>query len=264
MLEPNENQPSLSAIEFQLAKTNYFSQFAMNYAAMFRPHYRSGDTLAKTFGDKASPDIWRNVAQHCLVEAAVADVLAEELQLPADERRTIVSAAILHDWYKKREKEQIAQATTAGTYSSNTLKEIEVRGDAELREKFGIDPTIIELTHSNVAPTPAGPETLAKKILWYVDHIVSNTDVVPIEDRIADAERGWDGTVEDPNRAAFNGAMSDRYKEKYGGRSLYDVQREIGQRLNGELSERIGFAGKPEDLPLYLKAKLEARFTAGA
>jgi len=204
MLESASERPPLNPEEFQAAKTKFFSDFAMNHAAMFRPHFLRGGTLASGFEEKSSRDIWRNVAEHCLVEAALTDVLAEELKLPDDVRRTVVSAAILHDWYKKREKEQTTQAKADGTYSTATPDEIEARGDAELRNDFKIDPTIIELTHSNVPPTPAGPDTLEKKILWYADHILSNTDVVRIEDRFIDLERGWDGTKEDPRRAEFN------------------------------------------------------------
>lgn len=230
---------------------------------MFRPAFEVGDTLAKTGADKSSREIWRNVSEHCLAEAVLTDVLAEELKLPNDERHTIVSAAILHDWYKKHEQVGMRVAKQAGTYSLATLDVLTAESHTILRDQFHIPEEVIELSSSNVSPTADGPQSLDAKVLWYVDAILTGTDVVRIPDRFDDLERGWTGKEVSEARATANLAFSDAYKEQYAGRSLYEVQRQLGQSIGRELADRVGYTGNPDDLPLYLKEKIEARI-AGA
>ena len=43
---------------------------------------------------------WRNVSEHCLLEAVTADILAEGLGLAEEEREQLVAGAILHDFFK--------------------------------------------------------------------------------------------------------------------------------------------------------------------
>ena len=44
---------------------------------------------------------WSNVFDHCLTEGLIADVMSDTFQVPKD---ALIKAAILHDWYKKFEK----------------------------------------------------------------------------------------------------------------------------------------------------------------
>lgn len=240
------------AQDFDRQKTAYFADFAKSHLSAFRPHYKQGETLGK------GPEVWRNVSEHCLVAGVFADILAEELSLPADQKSTVVKAAIMHDWFKKHESMAQRTASKEDTLSLQTLSEIKAR-DGQVLQKMGVSQDIIALTGVNVPETPEGPQGFPEKIIWYVDAMLSNTEPVPIRQRFDDLERGWDGAKEDPARAERNNAFSNLYREQYGGKSLYDVQRELGDRIGTEFSQLMGYHGEVSQLPLFLKEKLAER-----
>jgi len=235
--------------DFERGKTAYFADFAKSYLSAFRPHYRQGETLGK------GPEVWRNVSEHCLVSGVFADILSDELHLPPDQKNLVVKAAIMHDWFKKHESIAQRAANQEGTLSLQTISEIKARDNQALQE-MGVPQDIIALTGANVPETQAGPEALPEKIIWYIDAMLSNTEPVPIRQRFDDLERGWDGTKEDPIRAERNNALSSLYKEYYDGQSLYDVQRELGNRISAEFAQIIGYQRETSQLPLFLKEKL--------
>ena len=65
---------------FDRKKTAYCAEFAVAHLSAFRPHYKRGEILGK------GPEVWRNVSEHCLVAGIFADILAEKLHLPPDQR----------------------------------------------------------------------------------------------------------------------------------------------------------------------------------
>lgn len=246
-----------TTLDFDRKKTAYFSDFAKSHLSAFRPHYRQGETLGK------KPEVWRNVSEHCLVAGAFADILADELHLSADQKTIVVKAAILHDWFKKHESIAQRAASREGTLSLQILSEIKERDSLAL-QKMGIPQNIIALTGANVPKTPEGPQALPEKIMWYVDAMLSNTEPVPTRQRFDDLERGWDGTKEDSVRAERNNAFSNLYRVQYGGKSLYEVQRELGDRISAEFAQLMGYWGEASQLPFFLKEKLVERISSKA
>ena len=243
--------------DFNKLKTAYFSDFAKSHLSAFRPHYRQGETLGKR------PEVWRNVSEHCLVAGVLADILADELYLPEDQKSVVVKAAIMHDWFKKHELTTQQAASKEGTLSLQTIAEIKEKNDQAL-QAMGVPPDIIALTGVNTPETPAGPQRLSEKIIWYVDAILLNTELMPIEQRFDDSERGWDGTKEDPVRAVRNNAFSNLYRAQYGGKSLYEVQRALGGKIGAEFAQRMGYQGDISQLPLFLREKLVERIKSKA
>ena len=229
--------------EFEIKRRNYCQQFALSHMSAFRPHYKKGETLGKKEG------VWRNVSEHCLAAGVLADILAEELRVPAEERKKVVTAMILHDWYKKHEVQMQNKSM-----SVETMNEVGEKEEAELL-RLGIPDEIMRLMHANMPISADGPQTTAEKIIWYVDAMLSNTEPVPIRERFDNLERGWDGSKEDPGRAWRNRAFSDMFKSRYGGQSLYDVQRQLGDRIGAEFSEAISYTGNPSELPVLLREK---------
>src|SRR4051812_32393250 len=47
---------------------------------------------------------WRPVVEHCLIQVAAADVLAELLGLPEEDKCRLMRAAAVHDWKKRMER----------------------------------------------------------------------------------------------------------------------------------------------------------------
>lgn len=88
---------------------------------------------------------------------------------------------------------------------------------------------------------------------------MTGTEVGPINIRFDDLERGWDGTHEIQERAQRNNAFSDLYKERYNGKSLYDVQRELGQKIGTQFAEALGYKGDVYELPYFIRNNLEQR-----
>lgn len=231
-------------VDFDRKKTAYCAKFAVLHTSVFRPHYKEGQTLGK------GPDVWRNVSEHCLVAGIFADILAEGLNLPPDQRKRAVDATLLHDWYKKHEQMAQKAATDSGTLSLQTFDEIRDKDYQRLRE-LGVDEATVQLTGSDVPEDASGPQDFERKIVWYVDAMLSGTEPVRIGQRFDDLKRGWDGATENPERAKRNMDFSDAYKQKYDSKSLYDVQIELGDRIGSEFSRAMGFTGDPVDFPLY-------------
>lgn len=78
-------------------KTRYFSSVALRNLSSARMLW-AGEALGK---NREGLDIWRNVSEHCLVQTAACDILAQELNLPDSSKRNLGLAAMAHDWDKK-------------------------------------------------------------------------------------------------------------------------------------------------------------------
>lgn len=242
---------------YEKARTAYFGDFAQSHLSAFRPHYKHGETL----GSKKNPETWRNVSEHCLVAGVFADILADELHLPVDQKELVIKAVIVHDWYKKHEVIAQQTARKEGTLSLVALFKIKAE-DSQILQTMGVPQDIITLAGANIPETAEGPETLIEKIVWYVDAMLSNTNPVSIQQRFDDLERGWDGIKEDAIRAERNIVFSDLYREKYNGRSLYDVQRALGDKIGAEFVQLMEYQGEVAQLPFFLKEKLDERIAA--
>ncbi|MBI2035435.1 MAG: hypothetical protein HYT12_01990 [Candidatus Liptonbacteria bacterium] len=174
------------------------------------------------------------------------------------ERHSIVRALILHDWFKKHESLALRRAINDGSFSLELLDELKAK-DANILLEMGIPSDIVNLTGANIPNRAEGPTVLAEKIILYVDIMLTNTEPVPIDERFDNLERGWDGTKVDPERARRYKFFSAAYQNKYGGKSMFEVQRALGRKLSLEFSEMFGYAGDPNKLPLFLKKKFQEK-----
>lgn len=99
--------------------------------------------------------------------------------------------------------------------------------------------------------------TLAEKIMWFADAVLNGSQIKPIKERFDDLERGWDGKTESPERAQRNRTFSYSYRSKYEGKSLYHVQRELGEKYTVEFAEAMGIP--PEEIYSWLATKVQER-----
>lgn len=236
----HENGPSAD-----LSKTRYFSRLALSHKNALLPHWHEGETLGK----KDDPEIWRNVGKHCLVAGAFANLLARKLGLPVEEIRDVTEAALLHDWYKKHET--LARKRAITVVEIRDLIQHEKEKDCRiLREQYGFRERVVRLTGANLPTDARGPETLSERILWYVDAMLTDTEPMRIRQRFDDLENH-------PERGESNRAFSESYRPVYGGISLYELQRQLGDAIGKEFATLLGYQGDPEDLPFFLKSLLE-------
>jgi len=107
---------------------------------------------------------WSNVYQHCRLEGEIAEYLAKELKLSEQDTYDLVSAAILHDWFKRVERTTENYDTT---YSYDGLKEL------------GISEKVCDIAHSVGHSTLPWIETSTdslRKVMHFIDDICSNTN----------------------------------------------------------------------------------------
>ena len=94
--------------ELEKAKTRYFTRKTLTYLPEMR--------WAKAAGLFPKKEGWRNVVEHMVVEAEAVDVLSEALGISEELRKNLVTAAVLHDVYKRKEKD-IAQEKGASGFN---------------------------------------------------------------------------------------------------------------------------------------------------
>jgi len=88
--------------EYEIKKTRYFANLAQRLKSAFAIHQKEGNMWKKEGDNKRN---WGNVSEHCLVEVARTNVLADLLDLSAQAKKNLMYAAALHDFSKRREKE---------------------------------------------------------------------------------------------------------------------------------------------------------------
>lgn len=226
----------------------------------------SGDVLDKdgevydTLGQEEG-GVWENVAEHGAVSMIVADVLGEAFGLSREERGFLNLAVWLQDSGKKTERmwqSVLEKKTGASEEKENASEEqqIMLRNVSEMEEwenaEAGLfSPRMTYLMRANVPETAEGHgDDLAAKISWFADAILNGAEIVGITKRFRDLET-------DTRNGQWNIAFSDSFKGKYGGKSLYTVQRELGAQYEEEFAQRLEI-GKDELYP-WLRKKVNER-----
>ncbi len=239
----NEQEPSSGL------RRQFFWKFSLDNKEAFRAHWEEGQTL----GSKKNPEVWRNVSEHCLVAGTFAALLATRMGLPPDRIQVVTDAMILHDWYKKHET--LARKRAGTTRAIRDVIDAVKKEDQQKLAARGYAADVVALTGANLPATNAGPQTDEEKIIWYVDAILTDTTPVPIKQR-------FDNLEQHPTRGAANTAFSESYRPVYG-RSLYEVQRALGDTVGTHLAQRIGYTGDVQELPLHLRELLIEQIASG-
>lgn len=214
---------------FELKKRRYFSNFALKHLSAFRLHKEQG-LLPKTEG-------WSNVSEHCLLEAVAVDVVSEKLNLGQKERDRLVEAALLHDYFKRREIETMKARGETGL---DIIKEVEVQSESVLISK-GVDPEVVRMTGlvgaGSLEYFENNDTKLDEKILHYVDDITDNIQILPLRDRVEKVAKKYPDL------------------DKTGS---YKKQLSISESIQQELALRLGVI-EPEKLPEYIVQQIEER-----
>lgn len=222
------------------SKTKYWQRRSLHSLPEMRRNKETG-LFPKSEG-------WRNVVEHELVEAEAADVLAEKLGLSEETRNTLRVAALLHDVHKRKEIEKARKEGPSGFDESAKEQSLWLKSLNYSRE-------VIDLTESvghtsfkefieNFDSIP-----IAKKIMHYVDDIVLNSDIVPLNIRVNALE-------ENPRYKELN----EQGRLVLGGRTYSEVQREISQKIEQEFAPKLGVEN-PSDIPAFIKKCIEIRIS---
>lgn len=262
-------------IEKNPEKSRYFSKLAQRNIKSARMLW-AGEVLGK---NRQGLNVWRNVSEHSLVDAAGCSVLGKALGLPEESIRLLESAALLHDWDKKfqsnglrkidqqLEKGEITEQDR-GRLKQELFEESERHNEEGMREA-GIKEDIIKLAtadgHGSLPRMMEPSCTLEEKILHYVGSITNNDQIVPLDQRM-------DRLEIDPKYLAMN-----EYGRNYSwtnGRTFYEVQSEVGHQIEAELAQRLVDSGdlspdwqsklqkNPRELSVFVREKIEENYAS--
>lgn len=186
---------------------------------------------------------WRNVTEHCLVESIAGDILAEALSA---DRRSVMVAGLLHDWYKKAEVLRIKERGPSAHFETS-------REDMVLLAGYGISAHIITLAHSNVLESLdigyLSSRSIEAKILHWLDVSTEGSRIVDFRDRIMALQMNLNGR-----------AFSESFRGQYDGRTLFDVQWEHASKEQAEFEQKLGIPFG--DLVSFVVARFDERIAA--
>jgi hypothetical protein len=193
-------------------------------------------------GGKLSPKEgdWNNVINHCLTQAAVADVLAPLLRLSEGDQEELRNTALCNDCKKRLEKRPNDFTEEQRQRAEELLEEVPLNGELLEATELGFSRKIIE-----------GQASFLQRLQFYIDDITQGSEVVELEERIAEAE-GRTQLNDDPELTKTLGCPHGDI-ERLAARL---VEQEIFFRLRG-LNVDIDL---PRDLPLLIRKKIQERF----
>ena len=169
---------------------------------------------------------WNNVYEHCMAEAKVAQVLGDLMKLSETDKEDLIRACMLHDWYKRKERE-LADAAGYSGYENS-----EHESHRKLLE-LGVSKRICDIAHS-VAPFCFGEidnYDILRRAMNFIDNICIGSKIVELDERIDALER------------------TEKYKElnesgraKFNGKTYFQIQRMWGHKIQDELEKLCGVA----------------------
>lgn len=253
--------------EFLARKCRFFGKQGLRVRAALKLHRKAG-LWERCRGIKQ----WRNVSEHCLVEAARVGVLADWLGLPWETNRKLALAAAAHDFFKRREHE-------TGARSWSELERASAAA-ARCMCEAGLDEEIVRLVdsvgHGSLEATEAllakprlSEMDVARLVMHYVDdYTIGSAWVAPVEilpdgRRINDLDRRIDRNAANPRYATLDAEG----RVRLGGETTFAVQRRVGHAVERRLAALLeavrGRPVDPLDLPMLVDTELRARITTG-
>ncbi len=224
--------------------TNYWSHRALKLQYM---------RLARDMKLFPKKEGWRNVQEHELVEAEVADVLAAATGYSEQDRKDLFTAGLVHDVGKRLQMGLIKQKGDEGQLEAFRIQ-------SQKMAEHGVSPRAIALTeacgHTSLVKflkNPAAKDLELRDdldvptlIIHYADDITRNTDLVTIDERMDALENRQPPYPE----ATLGGDI-------FGGRTYYEVQRIVGHLVENKLTEIIGIA--PQQMQEFIRSQINER-----
>ncbi len=257
---------------FEHKKTQFFASLGFRVRDAITLHQQQG-LLQKTDGTRD----WGNVTEHCLVEVARVEVLAELLQLPEDVKRDLVMAAAAHDALKREELKLIAQHVSPwqGTIEASRMTERALReaGFSErvvrLAESVALEP--IPEVESILTQDEPGNDDAAFLVQHYVDAYTINNEWAKPAATTDDGHRrnDLDRRVDKNESNEKYRKVNEEGRQYFNGETGYEAQRRVGHHVEQGLSrlikKRTSIDINPLDLPEYIdneiRKKIEGHIT---
>lgn len=257
----------------QLAKIYFYSRFTTSHMEQMRilrgggllypQRGKSGQLIRRSTDSEIQKregvDVWRNVTEHAVVQAVGCRVLGELLGLLEDRLRILEIAGLLHDYDKpfqstglRRLNQRVAVGEISeedgGRLKYDFFEESEKHSAARLKE-LGVTEEVVRIASADghpALPRMMDPNvTIEERILHYIGSIVNESSLGLLDERMDALEKNE------------KYVMMNEYGKRVtwtGGRTLYEVQRDIGHQLEGEFVRTILLRGEvSEDIKISLR-----------
>ncbi|OGY12682.1 MAG: hypothetical protein A3A58_00265 [Candidatus Blackburnbacteria bacterium RIFCSPLOWO2_01_FULL_41_27] len=260
-----------------LGKRKYFSELVASRLSLMKVA-KEGGILGTVQDRQRGKDIWRNVAEHQLVQASACEVLGDFLGWDKERTSKLVDAALVHDWDKpfqstglRKINGRVASGEISdedgGKVKYDFFEESEEHSTDGMR-RFGVNPEVIKIASAD--GHPALPRvmridsSLEERVFHYIGSITDQDKIVPLDERIKNLE----------NNARY--AMMNEYGRQVpwtAGKTLYETQREVGHRIEGEITGLLlerdtvsadikdRLRANPSDLPQVIKETVLSKFS---
>ena len=255
---------------FERKKTKFFSQLALHAKESFRLHKEAG-----LWERKEGKRDWGNVSEHCLVEIARSEIFADWLGFSEETKKSLMTAAALHDFNKKQEIQRVKEAIAEGKSNWEAF-EISGKESQQRMTESGFSETVVWLAssvgHTSFANTEAimkkselSEDELAYLILHYIDEYTRGSEwAIPAEtdrngDRINEIDRRVDKNIANPNYHQ----LDEEGRAHFGGATTFQTQRRIGHEveklLASIISEKRGDPIESTNLPELVDQDLRTK-----
>jgi len=161
---------------------------------------------------------WSHIYNHCRFEGEVAIILSDLINLNETDSTILIKAAILHDWYKRYEIEQVKGLGMEDYKNSEN-------DSYDKLLALGVQNRIVEVAHSVgslALEEIINSQNLLQKIMHFIDDICLNDKIVEIDERI------------DYNEQKYP-QLSKEGREEFGGRTYFEMQRIVGKQIQSEI-----------------------------
>ena len=199
---------------------------------------------------------WIDVVEHCLVEAAAAEVLADALALSPLEKEKLSKTAAVHDWDKRLEQKP-----------EDFTQEEKLAINKQL-QKLNLNQELIKSTHPEFIRLllEGKPSTWLQRLLYYIDDIHEGSSIMPIKERLEATVARHKDLAADQEWAAL---ATKRLREigKIGPKetaNFFDgdlaMAEEVQEEIYRELKNRGVNLESPEKIPEFIKSKIEKNY----
>lgn len=242
-------------------KTHYFQELSLKTRKSLALHKNQGGLW-----DKENP--WRNVSQHCLVEAARSEVFTDLLGLPDDIKSDLRLASSGHDFNKRNEIEGVSQnmasVSESGNQAETWMRETGINGRVIVWIRGLEDSRLLEAEKIALKESLSSDD-IAYIVMHYLDDYTINSQwVTPanVDDnsrRVNDLDRRIDRLETNPKYAQLN----EGGRTIFNGETTFKAQRRVGhlleQTLTRLINQRQGTDIDPLDLPEYVDENIRQR-----
>lgn len=259
----SEKVPNREEESFKKRKTRFFAKVGLGVRDALRVHKEAG----LLNWDEELNRSWRNVSEHCLVETARAEVLADKLGFPEDLKKDLMIAAALHDSFKKQE----IKLLTAKGMTWDTIMEAEEKGNEFLKREVPSDRIVRIAGFTGFDSSDKkeilekgnfSQEDLACLVLGYIDAYTHGSEWTEPSRAVKEGKivNALDRRV-DSLKVRY-GRLDEDSKRYFGGESVLDIYRETGHLVEKKITEILNQRGNnvaPEDLPCLIDQEIETK-----